>query len=155
MYAQPLYLMGINFGSDPELLVKQGASAETTRESYLRFDIPAVSVTSAMLRLYGHLSATDDAAVVTSAFGVADTGWQTSTLTWNNRPTGGTALGTITVAGTTPAWVQIDVTGYVNAEISAGHRAITIALRNPTHTTTRAGFNSGDAAANNPELIIR
>jgi hypothetical protein len=145
---------GTNFGSDPELLVKLSTSASATRESYLQFDIPA-NVTSAVLNLYGHLASTDEAKVTTTVFGVAGASWQESTITWNNRPVGGASLGTITVVGMTPAWVQLDVTAFVKSEAAAGHTTVTFALRNLSATATWTSFNSGEAAANPPQLVVQ
>ena len=72
-------------------------------------------MTSAKLRLYGNAVTI---AKATSVYSVADITWiesGTGSITWNNQPAiGATALATRTVA-TTAAYVEWDVTAYVQA----------------------------------------
>jgi hypothetical protein len=116
---------------------------------------PAGTVNSAPLRPYGRLSSIDEPQVVTTVYGVADTSWQPSTLTWNTRPAGGTAIGMVTVTGTTPAWVQLNVTGYVQSEAAAGRQSVTIALKDLNAPATWGSFAWSEAGGNAPQLVIR
>ena len=111
-----------NFGTAVTLDVKYTNTTTTMRNAFLRFSMAGVAatVTSAKLRLYGHAATT---AKATSVYSVADITWGETTITWNNQPAmGGTALATQTVA-TTDAYVEWDVTAYVQAQKTAGATA--------------------------------
>jgi hypothetical protein len=154
-YVQGGTYAATNFGSAPDLLVKLGSSLNTTREGYLKFEIPSNVVSSVIVRFYARVLSSDNPRVATTVFGVGNTSWQASTLTWNNRPTGGTALGSVTVEGTAPRWVALDITDYVRTQASAGRATITLALRNLAQSTSIVGFSSLNGADHHPELIVR
>ncbi len=146
-----------NFGTLTNLLVKKNSTVGVNRETYLKFDLSSVSaITSAKLRLYGHVSSTQNATVRTSVFSSTNTTWNESTLTWNSRPlgTGTTALATITLGGTAEQWYEWDVTSYLKAEKAAGRNIVTLVLKNPDSSAAASSFNSDDSATNRPELLI-
>jgi hypothetical protein len=88
-------------------------------------------------------------------FAAAATDWTESGLTWLNKPaTGASAVGTATVSGTTKKWYEIDVTSFLKAEKAAGRNVVTLVRRSNTFTSTLCSFNSDEAAANGPQLVI-
>jgi endoglucanase len=144
-----------NFGTAKTLTAKKGVTDNNTRRSYLMFDISAVGDTDrVMLRLYGRLSNIANQNVKTTVYAVADTTWGENTVTWNTRPNLGTVLGTFVIQGTTPQWINVDVTKYVRSEKAAGRQVISVALRDLVHASPYSIFNSREAAQNAPALII-
>ena len=146
-----------NFGGSSALQVRQ-ASSGNNRWTYLRFDTSGVdSVSRAVLRLFGRLSAKTATTVRTSVFACANTTWSESGITWNNRPATGTAaLATTTMVNnsTTARWYEWDVTSYLQAEKAAGRSVVTLVLKNAASSTPYDTFNSKEAGSNVPELIV-
>ncbi len=160
-YVQDGVNAGRNFGSSPSLLVKKGDTPIFrlgNRWTYVKFDTRnAWSVGSARLRLFGNLSSTTSVRVRTSALSVADTSWGERLITWNNRPPLGPApVATVTMdnLSTTPRWHEWDVTAYLKQEKAAGRHVVTLALRNEDRSSPYDVFNSREATADRPELVI-
>jgi hypothetical protein len=107
------------------------------------------------LRVFANLSDTRAASVTTNIYGVTNTSWSETTLTFNNRPTSGsTVLGTLVVSGTTGQWYQVDLSAYVQAQQAAGQTTIAIALKGAADTLPYATFRSRQSSTNKPELVI-
>jgi hypothetical protein len=144
-----------NFGAVSTLRVKKGISPDTTRRSYLKFDIGVIKdVERATLRLYGHLSDAGTRQAQTTIYAVSDTSWDERAITWNTRPDLGTVVGRVIVNGTAPQWVEIDVTKFVRAEHRAGRNVISLALRSVDHTSAYGEFQSREAGNTGPRLVI-
>jgi hypothetical protein len=137
-------------------LARTSSTASNVRESYLRFDLSGIgAIGSARLRVYGRLNDTANPSVVVGVYGSSNTSWTEGTITWNTRPArSSTALAQQTVTGTTSRWYEWDVTAHLKALKTAGATAVTLVLANPTATTSRADFQSDEAAGNRPELVI-
>jgi GH35 family endo-1,4-beta-xylanase len=95
-----------SFGADAILTVKQDPTAGFTRESYLRFALPAYpgAVASAQLRLFpgsANLPATHAVALVTNNT------WNEATLTWNAKPASGAAVATWLPQANVPALIPV------------------------------------------------
>jgi uncharacterized repeat protein (TIGR03803 family) len=145
-----------NFGAVSTLLVKKGVSADNTSRCYLTFDVGDLGEFSqATLRVYGRVASVATPAVDVTVYAVNDTTWGERTVTWNARPDLGAVLGRLSVVGTTPRWLEFDISAFVRAQRAAGADAVAFALRSLTHTSAEAVFNSKDAATGQPQLIIR
>jgi Bacterial Ig domain/Beta-propeller repeat/Carboxypeptidase regulatory-like domain/IPT/TIG domain/Bacterial TSP3 repeat len=161
-YVQDGTNAGVNFGTATPLKVQTGTKTNsgTNMDAYLRFDLSGVgqNVSSAKLRVYASLSAAGS--VSTSVYPVSDTSWVesgTGSINWNNRPArGATAIAgaSATVAGTTAATFDIDVTSYVKSEKSAGRDLVSLALHNPATSSVFINVSSREDAANKPQLIV-
>lgn len=141
-----------NYGAAATVVVKNSTPANSgySRVGYLAFDTGALqgaTVTSATLQVYGCVSDSGGTQTPLTAYGVSDTGWTESGLSWSNRPATGGALGS-TTATTTKSWLSLDVTSQFTAPGRHG-----LALSQPT-----AGLavivNSREAATNQPYLLI-
>ena len=145
-----------SFGGVGEIITKFSADAQYLREGYMKLDIGAVQAGDTVtLRLFGQLSDTRASSVTTHIYGVSNTSWGETTLTWNNRPAAETTvLGTVVVSGTTGQWYEVDLTSYVQAQRAAGQTTIAIALKNPIDTLPYTTFRSRQSSTNKPELVI-
>jgi hypothetical protein len=148
---------GTNYGASAALGARLSSYAGQRRESYLRFDLTGVpsagAITSAVLRLYGHLSAAGSVPV--GVYSVASDAWTESGVRWTGRPArGSTALATKTVASTAAGWYEFDVTAYVRARKAAGAASVDLALAATAYATPWATFASDEAAANRPALVV-
>jgi len=145
-----------NYGSAPDLIAKFSADTKYARETYLKLDVSAVTATNTVaLRLFGFLSDTRALSVTTTVYGSDNVGWSESTLTWTTRPSvDPIVLGTIAVSGTTPQWYQVDLTAYVQTQISLGVTSVTIALKSLVDTLPYVGFNSTEALTGKPYVVL-
>jgi hypothetical protein len=128
-----------HFGTSPRLRADLNPAAE----SYLRFDLSAVSGTlaRATLRLYVGDGTADGPRVST-----ADAAWRESTVTWNNRPA---ALTTLTDLGAVPAgaWLEVDVT-------SAVRPGAVVAFKLAPTSSDGLEASTKEASTNRPELVL-
>ncbi|MDQ3544886.1 MAG: DNRLRE domain-containing protein, partial [Actinomycetota bacterium] len=148
---------GTNYGNDGMLLVKKSGTTGNTRESYLRFDLSAIgTITTAKLRLWGFLTnVTDGGTPHVQIYKSTNTTWSETGLTWNNKPAStGSALATTTITGTGGAWFEWNLTSFLQAEKAAGRNVVTLVLQSSNTTNPMATFNSDEAAANRPELLV-
>ena len=146
---------GTNFGNATTLQVKNSSQANETRLAYLRFALASVAgpVSSAKLRLFGSRPATSTA--TDAAFAVASTTWTETGITFNNRPALGAKQGASVVVGTTAQYYEWDVTAFVAAQKTAGASAVSLAVQMETLITASPdSFNSRQASANRPELVV-
>jgi hypothetical protein len=147
-----------NFGTATLLEVRTTGTANdgNNRDAYFKFDLStAGSIGTVKLRTYASLSASGT--VATSAYPVAVTSWIESgagSITWSNKPALGTALGSVSVTGTTYAWYEIDVTSYIKSELAAGRTVVSLALHDTASSTPNLRINSREATSNKPELLI-
>lgn len=146
----------LNFGTATSLEIKTSATTKENRDAYLKFDLNSLgtvgNLSTVKLRFYGHLSASGT--LTTTLYGVSNTTWTETGINWNNKPALGNALGTNTVAGTTYAWYEVDVTSYVQQELAAGRRVISLAYHNSANTNPNIQANSRESATNKPTLVI-
>jgi hypothetical protein len=89
-----------------------------------------------------------------AAFGLDDTTWGESTITFSNRPTGGTQIALATISDGLQGMREWDLTSYLKAQKAAGHNTVVIALRALDGGTPSASFASDEASANRPQLVI-
>ncbi|HRT55944.1 MAG TPA: DNRLRE domain-containing protein, partial [Candidatus Paceibacterota bacterium] len=138
----------LNFGSDPLLTVKLGASG-LARESYLRFPAPLMpgSLAEAVLQLTP--VATNFPAVHLLGVVTNDT-WSEAELTWNNRPASSTVLAGWTAHAGVP--LQVPLTSlYAQEQVSDGLISLRIYATNAT-SDGRVDYASRE---NSPALAPR
>lgn len=146
-----------NYGAQPEMFVRQDASAENTRFAYLRFttsSLAGTTVESAKFRIYGVSTLTSD--VIPLRVDSAGNTWSESTITFNNRPTiasSGTALGTMPLDGT-PRWHEVDVTSVIRAAAQRRDASVTLAISGVSNSWSTAKINSSEAMTNRPTLVV-
>lgn len=130
---------GNNFGTSSTLAV----DGSPIINSYLRFDVQGVSgsINSVTLRIWANSASTTGI----EAAGVTDNSWGETTITINNAPTAGSALGS-SGAISSGTWVEVDVTGFIS-----GNGLASFMVR--TTDSNRINFDSREAA-NAPQLII-
>ncbi|NRQ37509.1 polysaccharide lyase 8 family protein [Nonomuraea sp. NN258] len=104
---------GQNFNATRLVVAKK--STGYTRASYLKLDLGDLAGTrpaAAELWLYGQVADSGGTTTKLSAYGVADSSWDETTMAWNNRPPNTSAhLGDITVSS--PGWYRLDLTSYL------------------------------------------
>lgn len=127
-----------NYGSQTSLRL----DADPVRRAYLRFNLRGVgSPTSALLKVYAESASS----VGIAAYAVADSGWNESSINYNNAPAVGALLGR---TGAFPAgtWVSIDVSGAVS-----GDGFVSFALTTGSTTAIRVTSREG---TNQPQLLV-
>lgn len=142
-----------NFGTGSSLAIKKSSTSGYNRQAYLKFDISnLVDIASAKLRLTVNLNTADS--VQMAVYGVNDTSWSETGVTWNNKPaTTGGALATTIVNSTTATEVEIDLTAYVKAALAAGKTTITLNLQGTANSTAFISVASQESG-NGPQLVF-
>lgn len=142
-----------NFGPSRTLVVKQSATVDLQRRTYLRFLLPATVDGRVVLRLRGGLAA--PGTVPVGVYPVMDTAWTESALTWNTQPAAGSiAIATTAITSTATAWYDWDVTAYVRSQQAAGKSAIAVALAGISNNTSYPVFSSREDPDNTPALLV-
>jgi hypothetical protein len=143
------------FGTASQLQLKQGATG-WNREAYLKFDLSGVStVNSARLRLFGRLDNTQAAGAGFAVFTSPNTIWSETSVNWHGRlATGASSVGGGTVSGTAGKWYEVDLTAFLQQLKAGGATAVTLVLRATSASPATIVFDSDEAAANRPELVV-
>ena len=145
-----------NYGTDTELRARLSGSS-SNYETYLKFDLSSVSggVSSAKLRLYGHLDSTSILNVSQAIFAVSSTTWSETGITWNTRPPSATSpLATVVVPDGVLRFYEWDITSYIQSEKSAGRKLVSLALKSTATSSPYTIFNSKEASSNWPQLVV-
>jgi phosphatidylserine/phosphatidylglycerophosphate/cardiolipin synthase-like enzyme len=145
-----------NYGRVVDLISKFSAEAQYHRQTYMKLDITDVNAatSSVTLRLSGRLSDTRAASVSADILSVADTTWNETTITWNNKPVyASTVEATVEVSGTAAQWYDVDLTTFAKTQRALGRTAISIAIVCPLDTLPYVAFGSRESSAR-PELLI-
>jgi hypothetical protein len=145
-----------NFGSSTSLELKTD-TVGYDRDIYLKFDLTQLQFTGNMvLRIFGKIDSNTEKPTV-ELYGstvVSGTSFNESTITYNNRPGRGTFLGSTTVSGSRGKYYEFDVGGWLGEEIAFGATEATFVLHSATRTTPQLLFNSDEASANKPQLVV-
>jgi hypothetical protein len=145
---------GTNFGTAAAMEAKNSTAAGNNRRAFLRFAIDGVGagVTAATLRVHGN-SVTS--AKLVGVFAVANVTWGETTITWNNAPAIGAKQGASKSVGLTAAYVDWDVTSFLQAQKAAGATAVSFELKQDAATGEGpTAFSSREAASNRPQLVV-
>jgi parallel beta-helix repeat protein len=129
-----------NFGTRTSMLV----DASPHQIVYLKFDVPSGADLAGGVKLRIFAQSTHSTGV--TAYGVADSGWSETGITYNARPAVGAASGK-SGALTASTWKEIDVASVVT---STG--PVSLALQTPSSTSLR--LTSREGGANGPQLVI-
>ncbi|MBC7784592.1 MAG: DNRLRE domain-containing protein, partial [Burkholderiales bacterium] len=153
-YVQDGSSAGVNFGSASGIQVKSNSSAGYNRRGYLKFDISSLSsVSQVKLRVFANLNTADNVGV--AVYGVDSTTWTEGSINFNNKPTTtGGALGSATVSSTAGAWIEVDITSFVQQAIANGKASISLSLQGTASSTAFVNVASRESGANAPQLVI-
>ncbi|HET8669853.1 MAG TPA: DNRLRE domain-containing protein, partial [Candidatus Saccharimonadales bacterium] len=129
-----------NYGSQTQL---RGDGSPTVR-GYLRFNVQGLSgsITRATLRIYANSSSS----VGYEIQGVSNNSWVESTITYNNAPSVGSAIGS-SGGFSGGVWTSVDITSYI-----AGNGSYNLAL--VVTDSTAISFASRESGTRAPQLII-
>jgi hypothetical protein len=141
-----------NYGTAATLESKLNNTVNNNRNIYLRFNLTGVgsTISSAWVRIYGRASVS---AKAHSLFAVSNVTWGETTITWSNAPAMGTSQGSQSVP-LTDAWVEYDVTSYLQAQKNAGATAVSFGLKSDVNAPdTQTIFHSKEGT-NDPQLVV-
>jgi murein tripeptide amidase MpaA len=144
-----------NFGTSTSLQVRTSSASSGPRWTYLRFDTSSFSgsLSDAKLRVYGSNSSSNNLTI--EAFGVSNTTWGETTITWNNKPAlNASAITSLVVNGTSGAYREWNVTSYIQSERAAGRNVVTLALKVPSNVSITFTGSSKESSTNKPQLVI-
>jgi hypothetical protein len=149
---------GTNYGTASTIDVKGDPDTGYNRKGFMKFDLTGrsgTSVSSAILKVYCNAVSAATPVVIYGLSGT-DTWVESgsSSITWNNQPgsTGAVTIGTLNI--TAAGWYNIDVTSYVNSQMS-GDKKMTFKLQVENGNGATLSFNSKENAANKPALTVK
>lgn len=147
-----------NYGTATTLNVAGDASGAHINESYIRFDLTAhpTSIDSALLMLTPAAAGASIATVTLQVLLINDDTWTEKGLTWDNRPTAGALLATITGAEIQVGVpLAIDVTSAAASE-QAGDGKLSLVIRSTgTGGLRHVNFGSYESGSTGPVLRLR
>jgi hypothetical protein len=148
---------GTNYGTKTELDVRKSSTTGNNRESHLRFSLiggaAASVIDGAHLRVFTRLNAAGS--VQLDLYAVSSTSWSETATNWNNKPAStGLIIASKTVTSTSSAWLDFDVSSYVQQRRAAGATAVSFVLRGHASSTPYAIIVSDEATANRPVLRL-
>lgn len=142
-----------------------GTSGYTyNRASYLKLDLTSLSTVpaSALLQLTQTSGTTSDPnPIVVKVYGVTDTSWSETGLTWNNAP----GLNRTSIVGTgvlitsqsvtllANAVTSLDITSYIGAHL--GQQVTIFLISEAASAANFVEYNSRRASANTPQLVLK
>jgi hypothetical protein len=151
-----------NYGSDTTLYVKRfGSDMSYSRVAYVKFDLTNVTTapTSAVLSLT--LTGTSaGSGVPVKVFGIADTSWTESGLTWNSAVASDNLTSTCTSTGSLVATTSVgpalqaytwNVTSYIASHLG---KVVTLQVIDDATDGNYFTFDSKEAASGKPSLTI-
>ncbi|BDI29815.1 hypothetical protein CCAX7_18660 [Capsulimonas corticalis] len=163
-YVTSLAANTVIHGAETQITVKRDSTATSTyrRTAYLKFDLTSVTrpITSAKLALTLNSNGTAGKAPL-NVYGISDTTWTESSLTWNGALAAGgltsADLSTGTLAATTqvtstPGVYTWDLTSYLADK--AG-QIVTLQVADPGTDGVYFCFNSKEAATGQPMLTVQ
>src|SRR4030095_444569 len=84
-----------------------------------------------------------------------NTTWLENSITWNNKPAADAAiLATTNVNSTTSQYYEWDLTQHIANLRTAGINLVTLKLVNANSSNNQVIFNSKEAPANQPQLVV-
>ncbi|MEP7171498.1 MAG: PQQ-dependent sugar dehydrogenase, partial [Bacteroidota bacterium] len=147
-----------NYGSSALLLARKAAATSNKDEQiYLRFNLlnTGSTISNAKLRLYGNMNTSIVPSVNIDVRNITSLTWLENTLTYSNKPASqSTIYATTTISGTTPQYYEWDITSLIQLRRNAGAAEVSLVLRCSTKIANFAKFNSKEAVANKPQLVI-
>lgn len=140
-----------NYGTSREARVRNGVAGEN-RWYFAKVDTSTHRrpVRSARLRIRASAGAGTTPLRVRGV----STGWRETTLTWNNKPTPGAVIATSSVTGTSPSWVEFDVTAHVAAERAAGRSVVGFVVQATQASSALVSVVAAEAAGARPQLVL-
>lgn len=143
-----------NYGKESTIAIKGDPDAGYSRKALIKVDLTkysGTSVSSAVLKLY---SSSANSTTPINVYGLANDAWTENDVNWKNQPStkGATSIGTLNLAA--EGWYTIDVTSYVNSQISSD-KIVSFILQNEVADGISTAICSKDGIANNPVLITR
>ena len=144
---------GTNFGTNTQLRIQSSSTTSSNYDSYLKFDLTGQTFTSAKVRVNAALASSGSSGI--ALYAVATTTWTETAITWNNKPARGAQQATtVNVTSTTAAWIEFDVSSYLQAEKTAGRNVVSFALHAPANTSVRVNASAREASSNKPQLQL-
>lgn len=133
--------------------VELSTVSDYDKRAYLKYDLSGVSgtVTSATFRIKIESL---DSGVKNSLRPVSNDSWDEMTINWDNKPSNGSSLGTVTLTSV-GEWAEWDVTSFINSEASGDGEASFCILPHSQSVYDNAYYYSAEAASGNrPELVV-
>lgn len=149
-----------NYGTIDNLPVKKDTSSNSgyNRKSYVKFDFSSYGYSThskAELRLYVSSIGTDAARTI-KLYGVSDTTWSETGITWNNAPAGTAYITGKSINATDNGkWISYDVTDYVRSHLNDKKVSFLLVNEGTGSSQSSISFASKEKAGFEPKLVIQ
>lgn len=142
----------LNYGSETDLIVKTGSKEDFFRKTLIKIDLNSENLQGktigrAVLRLYANKA--EECTIIASEIG---DNWTESTVTWATAPVVGNDISSAEITSK-DKYYEWDITSYLQSQfIQDG--VISVCLDEYTGAGSDVYFNSNEATANHPELVL-
>ena len=142
-----------NFGTNSRLhVVTDDTSLNSVRESYLRFDLSSLQGQGAVEQAWLMLNIASSGGGTHTARAISNDGWGETSITWNNRPSAGSAIATASPRSNGD-WVIFDVTNQVASEL-AGNQLFSTAIASSSSSRVEYFSRQASEADFHPVLML-
>ncbi|NEE02439.1 CBM96 family carbohydrate-binding protein [Phytoactinopolyspora halotolerans] len=146
----------LNYGDSNKLLIKE-ASADYRRWAYMKFDLAGENhneITAVRLRLNAAVKSGDHSIWV-SAYGVPNTSWIETGITWANKPALDSHVQSSRPVAGPAAEFEWDVTDWVLAELESGRTVVSLAILCPSANNEVVMVDAReDSSGIGPQLLV-
>lgn len=141
-----------NYGSAATIDLRNGTESGTAynRSGFVKVNFSSLNVTSiSNAKLNFYVSGYSGYTGYIYAYQLNDDSWSQGTLTWNNKPTGGSYMANTAVNAT--GWYSIDVTSYIQGKMS--NKLASFVLANASDVGVYQ-ISSSEASSNQPYISM-
>ncbi len=144
----------INYGTESTLAIKGDPDIGYSRRALIKAELSKfskISVSSAVLKIY---SSSANSSTPIKVYGLPEDKWTEKEVTWANQPDikGAALIGTMDLSA--EGWYIIDITAYVNSQLS-GDKVVSFVLLNDSSDGISTAICSKDGVANKPVLVVK
>lgn len=144
---------GINFGTDPTIVIKSNSNTDLIREAFMKVDLSSITGTILTAKIRVKVQNDDGSGITHALRFVSDDSWSEGNITWNNKPVTGSTLASATVPNVIGDWLEFDVLAQAQTELN-GDGTLSLNLHETT-SNHYVGYHSKEASNPNdrPEFL--
>ncbi|WP_158082259.1 DUF7594 domain-containing protein [Paenibacillus ferrarius] len=141
-----------NYGTGKKLEVRNSTSSSVYRHSYLRFDLGHVPAGANAFAAKLKLTSASAGTFTDQAQFVQDDSWGETSIAYNNKPAGGTVLGTWSMPSAENS-VEVDISSPYTTEL-AGDKQLSLLITSQTTNNVSHYYYAKENGGGKPKIVV-